>query len=67
MTGRAGIRDFVLICHLRRDEVERMTADIDIRNLLLDFRHVTRDAVTPWAIPPMVRMGFNRCAARAIR
>ena len=37
----ARIRDLILIRHLRCDERERVAADVDIRDRLLDLRHMT--------------------------
>ena len=45
VTGRAGIWDFVLVCHGRGDEGESVSANFDVRNSGLDLRHVAGDAL----------------------
>ena len=45
VTGRAGIWDFVLVCHSRVDEGESVSADFDVGDSGLDLRHVAGDAL----------------------
>ena len=67
MTTRAGVRNLVKICHLRRDELKRVTAYVDIRDRLLDSRHVARDALASRALGPMMLVCLNRGGMRAVR
>jgi len=60
VTAGTRIRDLELVGHRRRDERERMTADVHVRDRLLDFRHVTRHAVAPCAAARMVGMVLER-------
>lgn len=45
VTGRAGIRDFVLVCHGRGDEGESVSANFDVRNGGPHLRHVAGNAL----------------------
>jgi len=45
VTGRAGIWDFVLVCHGRGDESESVSADFDVSKGGLDLRHMAGDAL----------------------
>jgi len=45
VTGRAGIRDFVFVCHGRGDEGESVSANFDVSDSSRDLRHVAGDAL----------------------
>ena len=59
MTAGARIRDLILIGHFRRDERKGVAAHIDIRDRLLDFRHVTRHAIASRTSRAMMRVRLN--------
>src|SRR2546421_366077 len=67
MAGRARVGDLVLIRHLGWDEVEGVAAYIDIRDRLLNFRHVARNAIAAGAPGPMMRVGFDARGVRPVR
>jgi hypothetical protein len=60
------IWNLVLIRHFRRDEIECVTADVDVCNRLFDFRHVAGYAVASRAFSPVMCMRFNCCASRSV-
>ena len=66
MTRVAGIGNLVLVRHFRCDEVESVTADIDVCNCLLDVGHVARYAVVAWTAGAMMRMGLDRRRVRTV-
>ena len=59
MAGGAGVGDLVLIRHLRWDEVEGVAAYVDVRDRLLNFRHMARNAIVAGAPGTMVSVRFN--------
>ena len=64
MAAGAWIWNLELIRHFRRNERERVTADIDIRNRLLDLRHVAGHTVVAGTAGAMMGM---RLDARGVR
>src|SRR6185436_184726 len=64
VTRRTRIRHAVPFRHDRRDELERVAADVDVRNRLLNGRHVARDALAALTGGGMLGVEFER-AARA--
>jgi len=66
VTGRARVRDLVLVGHRRRDEAERVGVHFDVSDGRLDLRHVAGDALGAGASLLMVRVFFQRGGARAI-
>jgi hypothetical protein len=49
-----------------RDEFKCVAADVDVRDGLLDFRHVAVHAQAALAIGAVMRMGFEGCSAGAV-
>ena len=66
MAGVAGIRDFECVGLRRCHKMNRMTAHVDVRDGLLDLRHVTGDALTPRAVGFVVRVCLNRQCVRTV-
>ena len=66
MAGVAGIRDFECVGLHRRHKMKRMTAHVDVRDGLLDFRHVTGDALTARAVRFVVSVCLDRYGVRAV-
>src|SRR5262249_13237401 len=66
MTSKARIRNLVLVRHSRRDELERVAANVNIRNRLLNLRHMAIDALATGASCCMVRVLLDRRAPRPI-
>jgi hypothetical protein len=66
VTGRAGIRDFVLVGHGRRDEGESVSADFDVCNGGLDLRHVAGDAFASGRAGFVVRVLLEGGCAGAV-
>ena len=66
VTGRAGIRDFVLVRHPRGDEGESVSADFDVCNGGLDLRHVAGDAFASGRPALVMGMLLKRRRAGAI-
>ena len=66
MAGGAGIRDFERVGLHRCHKMKRMTADVDVRDGLLDFRHVTGDALTARAIRFVVSVCLDRHRVRTV-
>ena len=67
MAAGAGIRNLILIGHFGRDEGERVAPNIDIRNGLLDLRHVAGHAIIAGAAGLMMRMCFDARSVRPVR
>lgn len=67
MTVCARVRNFIFCCHARRDEAKRVTADIDVGDGLLDFRHVTVDAIAARRSSLVVRMLLDAGRVRPVR
>jgi hypothetical protein len=67
MAGRAGVRHFQRVCFSRRDELERVAADVHIRNGLLDLRHMAIHALAARRTRLVMRMRFDRHRSRTIR
>lgn len=67
MTARARVWDFVNICHCGRYETEGVTANIYVCNSLLDFGHMTRNAVVTGTYGLVMRVFFHRRRMRAVR
>jgi len=51
----------------RGDEFERVCANVDITDRLLDFRHVAGNALTSRAVRFVVRMSFQAWSMRTVR
>ena len=66
MAGVAGIRDFECVGLRRCHKMKRMAADVDVRDGLLDFRHVTGDALTARAIRFVVSVCLDRHRVRTV-
>ena len=66
MANVARIGNFQDVGVGRRDELERMAADVHIRNRLLDLRHVAGNTLTPCAAGLVMRMGFDARRVRAV-
>ena len=66
MTYVAGIRDLQRVGLDRRDKMKRMTADVYIRDGLLDLRHVTGDALTAGTAGLVVRVRLDRGRVRPV-
>ena len=49
------------------NEPERMRPDVDVRDGLLDRRHVARHALVPAGISLVMRVRLNRGGARSVR
>jgi hypothetical protein len=56
-----------VIRHLRRDERERMAANIDVGNGLFDLRHVAGDAIAAGTPTRVVRVRLDGRRVRSIR
>ena len=67
VTRRAWIGNLVLLGHRRRDELEGVAADVDIRDGLLDFRHVAFDALTAPRCRPRGACALRPSPPRAVR
>ncbi len=67
MTGRAWVGDFVSVRHRGRYETEGVTANIYVCNSLLDFGHMTRNAVVTGTSGLVMRVFFHRRRMRAVR
>jgi hypothetical protein len=67
VTGCAGIRNFIRIGHGRRSKPKSVAADVNIRNCLLNLRHVARNAFITTASGFVMRMVFYCPCARAVR
>ena len=67
MAAGARIRNLVLVRHYRRDEVERVTTNIDVGNGLFNPGHVAGYAITGWTVGAMVRMRLDTRSVRPIR
>ena len=67
MAARAGIPNLVLIRHFRRDEGEGVASDIDVRDRLLDLRHVARYAIIARTVGTMMGVCFNARGVRPVR
>ena len=59
MTFRAWVGNFVLVSSRRSDNGECVGTDKDAGDGALDFRHVTRDALTSRRIRLVMRVLFN--------
>ena len=66
MAGVACIRDFECVGLHRCHKMKRMTAHVDVRDGLLDLRHVTSDALTARAISFVVSVCLDRHRVRAV-
>ena len=66
VTGRAGIRDFVLVRHARGDKGESVSVDIDVSNRGLDLRHVAGDALASGRAGLVMRVLLERGRAGAV-
>ena len=66
MTGRAGIWDFVLVCHGRGDEGEGVSANFDVSNSGRDLRHVAGDALASGRAGLVMGMLLERCRAGSV-
>ena len=60
MATRARIGNLVFVCHRRGDEIERVAANIDVRDRLLDLRHVAVHALTAGAAGLVMGVLFER-------
>src|SRR3954462_11309785 len=60
------IGNLELVAHCRHDELERVTAHVDVRDRLLDLRHVAGHAVAARTSFRMMRVVFDRDAMRSI-
>ena len=67
MATGAWIWNLVLIRHFRRDEGEGVASDVDIRDRLLDFRHVARYAIIAWTAGAMMSVFFDARGVRPVR
>ena len=65
-TGGTGIGNLQLFGGHGRNELERMTADVHIGDLLRDFRHVARRALVSRRSHRMMGMRLNRGCVRTI-
>ena len=66
MANIAGVGDFQCIGLGRGHEMEGVTTDIHIRNRLLDFRHVTGDALTSGTPLFVMSVSFDRNRMRTV-
>ena len=66
VAGRAWIRDFVFVCHRRRDERECVGAHEDAGNRDLDFGHVAGHAFAARGAVFMVRVRGKRRRAGSV-
>src|SRR5215471_18217545 len=67
MAARAGIWNLVLIGHLGSNEIERVAADVDVRDCLLNLRHVAGHAVASSAAVLMMSVRFDRRRVWSVR
>ena len=63
----AGIRDLERVGQGRAVKRERVTAHVDVGDRLLDFRHVTGDALAPRAATSVMRVVFHGGRMRSAR
>lgn len=66
MADIAGIRNFQRICRRRSDEVKRVAPHIHVGDRLLDFGHVTSDALTTLAPRFVMRVFLNGWRVRTV-
>ena len=66
MAARARIGNLVLVCHRWSDEIERVAANIDVRDRLLDLRHMTVHALTAGASRLVMGVLFQSCRVRPV-
>src|SRR5262245_49849021 len=64
---RTRIRNLQLVGHRRRDEPERVTADVHVGDRLLDPRHVAGNALAAGAAPGVMGVVLERRRVRTIR
>ena len=68
MTGRARVRDLVLVGHRWRDELERVTPHVDVGDLLFDLRHMAGHTLASGAAGRMMRVLLDgRDVVRSVR
>ena len=67
MAARTGIWNLVLIGHLGGNEIERVAADVDVRDCLLNLRHVAGHAIASSASVLMMSVRFDRRCVRTVR
>ena len=68
MTGGAWVGNFVLIRHLRRNELEGVCVNKRVRRTLgFNLRHVTGYALASGGTALVMRVFFKRRSARPIR
>src|SRR5205823_798574 len=66
VTIGAGVRDLIYLRHCRRDESECVAANVDIRNRLLNFRHVAVYTLGARACCGMMRVGLDGWSMRSV-
>ena len=59
MASGTGIRDLISVGHCGADESERMTANVDVRDGLLNCRHVTGHTLAAFAGRGMLRVELD--------
>jgi hypothetical protein len=67
VTRIARIRNLKRFRLLRRNEFERMAANIDVSDRLFDLRHMAVDTFIACRTSPVMRVRFDRRSARPIR
>src|SRR5262245_42814296 len=63
----ARVRNLELVGHRWSDEPEGVAANVDVRDRLLDLRHVTRYALGPRRARRVMRVRLNRGRVRSVR
>src|SRR5215813_8298738 len=66
LTACTRVGHLVEVGHLRTNEREGVAANIDIRDRLLDLRHVAIDAIASWTAGSVMRMFGNSFRSRAV-
>jgi hypothetical protein len=66
VTGRAGIWDFVLVCHGRGDEGKSVSANFDVGDSGLDLWHVAGDALASRSAGLVMGVLFERGGAGSV-